>query len=98
MTVSGVGGARRVDVGPTRRNFELMVSNLQVTQQLRCGLIDAAIQFEKFVELMPVVVGLPSLSGLEFGQGATQVDQPTEDFLVYPLSADHREIRLPNQR
>ena len=35
-----------------------------------------ALTFSKFAELMQGVVGLPSLSGLEFGQRPSHVDEP----------------------
>ncbi len=75
-----------------------MASNLQVIQQVRCDLVDAGNQSPKFVELMQGVVGLPSLSGLELGQGPSHVDEPAQDIIVYPLRALLLEVRLPNQR
>ena len=97
VTVNMMRGAGRADVGPARRDLEPLGCNLQVIQQDRCDLVDAGNQIPTFVELMQVVVGLPSLSGLEFGKGSPHIDEPMKDIMVYPLSALPLELRLPNQ-
>ncbi len=98
VTVHAVRGARCADVGPARRNFEPMVANLQVIQQGGCDLVDAGNQFPKFVASMQGVAGLPSLTGLESGQGPPHAGEPIEDIAVHPLTALALEVRLPNQR
>jgi hypothetical protein len=97
VTVNMMRGAGRADVGPARRDLEPLGCNLQVIQQGRCDLVDTGNQFPTFVELMQIVVGLPSLSGLKFGQGSPHIDEPMKDIMVYPLSALPLERRLPNQ-
>ena len=98
VTVNVVRGAWRTDVGPARSNFERTVSNLQVIQQVRCDLVDAGNQFPKFVDSMQGLAGLPSLSGLELGQGASHSGEPIEDIIVYSLRYLTFEARLPNER
>ena len=60
--------------------------------------VDAGNQFPKFVDSMQGLAGLPSLSGLELGQGASHSGEPIEDIIVYSLRYLTFEARLPNER
>jgi len=96
--VNAVRAAWCADVGPAGSNLERVVSNLQVIQHVRRNLVDAGNQFSKLVQSMQGLVGLPSLSGLEFGQGLSHVGEQIEDIIVYLLRDLAFEVRLPYQR
>ena len=85
VTVNSVRAAWCADVDPAGGNLEPVVSNLRVIQHVRRNLVDAGNQFLKRVQSMQGLVGLPSLSGLEFGQGPSHVGEKIEDILVYTL-------------
>ena len=97
VKIDGIGALVRLGVVNTAQE-ERVVFNLQVIQHGRRGLVDAGNQFPKFVDSMQGLAGLPSLSGLELGQGASHSGEPIEDIIVYSLRYLTFEARLPNER